>query len=374
MRMRKRLVWTASGTAMGVPVSGALASGWNMPVGVTDLSRDIHGLHMAIFWICVVIGIVVFGALFYSLFRYRRSRGAKPSAFHEHTTVEVIWTIVPLLILVVIAIPATATLKSMYDASDADMEVMITGQQWRWRYEYRGEEVSFISSLATPREQIAGQQEKGEHYLLEVDRSLVLPVDRKVRLLLTSDDVIHSWWVPELGVKQDAIPGFVNENWVRINEPGIYRGQCAELCGRDHGFMPVVVEAVEPERFDVWLAERQAEAAEAAMGLDREWSMDELMARGEQVYGTICASCHQPDGSGNPPVFPALAGNQALLDDRERHIETVIDGIAGSAMPGFANTLDPAEIAAVITYERNAWGNEAGDTVQPSVIAERLAD
>ncbi|KGE78066.1 cytochrome c oxidase subunit II [Halomonas salina] len=372
--MRKRLVWTMSGAVLVMPATAALANGWNMPVGVTDLSRDIHGLHMAIFWICVVIGIVVFGALFYSLFRYRRSRGAQPARFHEHTTVEVIWTVVPLLILVAMAVPATATLKSMYDASAADMEVMITGQQWRWRYEYRDEEVAFLSSLATPREQIAGQQAKGEHYLLEVDRPLVLPVDRKVRLLLTSDDVIHSWWVPELGVKQDAIPGFVNENWVRINEPGIYRGQCAELCGRDHGFMPVVVEAVEPERFDAWLAERQAEAAEAAMGLDREWAMEELMARGEQVYGTICASCHQPDGSGNPPVFPALAGNQALLGDRERHIETVIDGIAGSAMPGFANTLDPAEIAAVITYERNAWGNEAGDSVQPSAIAERLAD
>ncbi|GEK71830.1 cytochrome c oxidase subunit 2 [Halomonas halophila] len=374
MRMRKRLVWTMSGAVLVMPATAALANGWNMPVGVTDLSRDIHGLHMAIFWICVVIGIVVFGALFYSLFRYRRSRGAQPARFHEHTTVEVIWTVVPLLILVAMAVPATATLKSMYDSSEADMEVMITGQQWRWRYEYRDDEVAFLSSLATPREQIAGQQAKGEHYLLEVDRPLVLPVDRKVRLLLTSDDVIHSWWVPELGVKQDAIPGFVNENWVRINEPGIYRGQCAELCGRDHGFMPVVVEAVEPERFDAWLAERQAEAAEAAMGLDREWAMEELMARGEQVYGTICASCHQPDGSGNPPVFPALAGNQALLDDRERHIETVIDGIAGSAMPGFANTLDPAEIAAVITYERNAWGNEAGDSVQPSAIAERLAD
>ncbi len=373
MRMCKRLIWT-SGAVLVAPASAALANGWNMPPGVTDLSQDIHGLHMTIFWICVVIGIIVFGALFYSLFRYRRSRGAKPARFHEHTTVEVIWTIVPLLILVAMAVPATATLKAMYDTSEADMEVLITGQQWRWRYEYRGEEVSFTSNLATPREQIAGQADKGEHYLLEVDEPLVLPVGRKVRLLMTSDDVIHSWWVPELGVKQDALPGFVNENWVRINEPGTYRGQCAELCGRDHGFMPVVVEAVPPERFDRWLAERQAAASEAAMGLDREWSMEELMARGEQVYGKICASCHQPDGSGNPPVFPALAGNQALLDDRARHIETVIDGIAGSAMPGFANTLDPAEIAAVITYERNAWGNEAGDSVQPSVIAERIAD
>ncbi|MBB3140721.1 cytochrome c oxidase subunit II [Halomonas organivorans] len=372
--MRMRLVRTAVGMALTGPFEVVLANGWNMPVGVTDLSRDIHTLHMVIFWICVVIGIVVFGAIFYSLFRYRRSRGAKASHFHEHTTVEVIWTVIPLLILVAMAIPATATLRDMYDASEADMDVLITGQQWRWRYEYRGEDVAFISSLATPREQIEGQAAKGEHYLREVDQPLVLPVDRKVRLLMTSDDVIHSWWVPDLGVKQDAMPGYINENWVRINEPGTYRGQCAELCGRDHAFMPVVVEAVEPEQFDSWLAERKAAAAEAAMGLDREWGLDELMERGEQVYGTICASCHQPDGGGSPPTFPALAGNQALMDDRERHIETVINGVSGAPMPAFRNTLDPVEIAAVITYERNAWGNETGDSVQPSAIAERIAD
>ncbi|MFG6178826.1 cytochrome c oxidase subunit II [Halomonas sp. THAF12] len=372
--MRNRLVGTAGGTILAGSPSVVLANGWNMPVGVTDLSRDIQSLHMIIFWICVVIGIVVFGAIFYSLFRYRRSRGAKAVHFHEHTTVEVIWTVIPLLILVAMAVPATATLKRMYDASEADMDVLITGQQWRWRYEYRDEGVAFTSNLATPREQVQGQAAKDDNYLLEVDQPLVLPTDRKVRLLLTSDDVIHSWWVPELAVKQDALPGFVNENWVRINEPGTYRGQCAELCGRDHAFMPVVVEAMEPARFDEWLAERKAAAAEAALGIDREWGLDELMERGEQVYGTICASCHQPDGSGSPPAFPALAGNQALLDDRERHITTVVNGVSGTAMPGFSNTLDPVEIAAVITYERNAWGNDAGDSVQPSAIAERLAD
>ncbi|WP_240724536.1 cytochrome c oxidase subunit II [Halomonas borealis] len=371
--MRKRLVWTASGVALAGSAV-ARASGWNMPVGVTDLSQDIYGLHMTIFWICVVIGIVVFGAFFFSLFRYRRSRGAKPSRFHEHTTTEVLWTLVPLLILVVMAVPATATLKAMYDTSEADMEVMITGQQWRWRYEYRGEDVSFTSNLATPREQIDGQSAKGEHYLREVDEPLVLPVDRKVRLLMTSDDVIHSWWVPELGVKQDTMPGFVNENWVRINEPGTYRGQCAELCGRDHAFMPIVVEAVTPERFASWLDERRSAAAEAAMGLDREWGMDELMERGQEVYATSCASCHQPDGSGSPPAFPALAGNQALMDDRERHVETVVNGVAGSSMAAFRNILNPVDIAAVITYERNAWGSETGERVQPSAIAERLAD
>ncbi|WP_136254473.1 cytochrome c oxidase subunit II [Onishia niordana] len=350
----------------------ALADGWNMPLGVTDVSRDIHGLHMTIFWICVVIGIVVFGVMFYSLFRYRRSKGAKSAHFHENTTVEVVWTAIPLLILVGMALPATATLKEMYDAEDADLDVMVTGQQWRWHYEYLGEDVSFISNMSTPRDQIDGAAAKGENYLLEVDQPLVLPVDRKVRFLLTSDDVVHSWWVPDLAVKQDAIPGFVNENWVRIEEPGTYRGQCTELCGRNHGFMPVVVEAVPPEEFDTWLAERKQAAAREASGVDREWGMDELMTRGQKVYESVCASCHQVDGSGNPPVFPALANNPALMEERDRHIATVINGVSGAPMPAFSSTLSPVEIAAVVTYERNAWGNETGDIVQPSEIQSQL--
>lgn len=350
----------------------ALVHGWNMPLGVTALSRDIHGLHMTIFWICVVIGIVVFGVMFYSLFRYRRSRGAKASHFHENTTVEVIWTAVPLLILVGMALPATATLKQMYDTKDADLDVMVTGQQWRWHYEYLGEDVAFTSNLTTPREQIDGLAAKGENYLLEVDEPLVLPVGRKVRFLLTSDDVVHSWWVPDLAVKQDAIPGFVNENWVRIETPGTYRGQCTELCGRNHGFMPVVVEAMEPEAFDTWLAERKQAAAREASGVDREWAMDELMSRGQQVYESICAACHQVNGLGNPPVFPALANNSALMAERDRHITTVINGVAGKPMPAFSSSLSPVEIAAVITYERNAWGNDTGDSVQPSEIQARL--
>jgi len=350
------------------------AAEWNMPVGVTDISSEVYSLHMTIFWICVVIGVVVFGAMFYSLFRYRRSRSPTSATFHEHTTVEVIWTAIPLLILVAMAVPATATLKSMYDASNADLDVMITGQQWRWHYSYLGEDVDFTSNLGTPREQISGAADKGENYLLEVDQPLVLPVGKKVRLLMTSDDVIHSWWVPDLAVKQDAIPGFVNENWVRINEPGVYRGQCAELCGKDHGFMPVVVEAVEQEEFDSWMAERKEAAAAEAMGADREWAMAELMERGEAVYGSICASCHQVEGEGLPPAFPALAGNQALLDEPERHTDTVVNGVSGTAMPAFRTTLNPVEIAAVITYERNAWGNDTGDIVQPSDIAAQLAE
>jgi cytochrome c oxidase subunit II len=371
--MRTLLVRAAGGLLMALIAPLALANGWNMPVGVTGLSREIHSLHMIIFWICVVIGVVVFGVMFYSLFRFRRSQGAKSANFHEHTGVEVLWTAVPLLILVVMAVPATATLKDMYDASEADLDIMVTGQQWRWRYEYLGEDVAFNSSMSTPREQIRNEADKDTTYLLDVDEPLVVPVDKKVRLLLTADDVIHSWWVPELAVKQDAIPGFVNENWVRIDEPGIYRGQCAELCGKDHAFMPVVVEAVEQDEFDDWLAERKEAAEEEAMGVDREWEMDELMERGEEVYGSVCASCHQDDGSGSGD-FPALADNQQMLDDADWHVDKVVNGVSGTAMAAFRGTLNPVEIAAVVTYERNAWGNEAGDTVQPSEIAELLEE
>ncbi|MGO1888088.1 MAG: cytochrome c oxidase subunit II, partial [Halomonas sp.] len=352
--MRSRCWWLL---VMTFAASGSQAqtNGWNMPVGVTDVSADIYGLHMTIFWICVVIGVVVFGAMFYSLFRYRHSKGAKAANFHEHTSVEVLWTVIPILILVAMAVPATATLKNMYDASDAELDVMITGQQWRWRYEYLGEDVAFTSNMSTPRTQISGEETRGEHYLLEVDEPLVLPINRKVRFLMTSDDVIHSWWVPDLAVKQDTIPGFINENWVKINEPGIYRGQCAELCGIDHGFMPVVVHAMEEEEFDGWLVERKEAAEEEAMGVDREWEMAELVERGESVYQSICSSCHQAEGQGSPPAFPALANNEQLISDVDWHLDKVVNGVSGAAMPAFRSTLNPVEIAAVVTYTRNAW-------------------
>ncbi|SHE89344.1 cytochrome c oxidase subunit 2 [Modicisalibacter ilicicola DSM 19980] len=366
--MRKMLVLAALMASVTGLSRAARAAGWNMPVGVTEVSRDVYGLHMVIFWICVIIGVIVFGIMFYSLFRYRRSKGAQAAHFHEHTTVEVFWTAIPLLILVAMAIPATATLKDMYDASEAELDVMVTGHQWRWHYHYMGEDITFFSNLDTPREQIDGTAEKGENYLLEVDQPLVLPVGRKVRLLMTSSDVIHSWWVPDLAVKKDAVPGFVNEAWTRIDEPGIYRGQCAELCGKDHAFMPVVVQAMEQEAFDTWLAERKQEAAAAASGVDREWKLEELVERGEKVYGSICASCHQADGQGTPPTFPALAGNQAMMDDLDWHIDVVVNGVSGSAMAAFSGTLNPVDLAAVITYERNAWGNETGDVVQPAEI------
>jgi cytochrome c oxidase subunit 2 len=349
-------------------------SNLNLPVGVTHMSREVYSLHMIIFWICVVIAVVVFGVMFWSLIRYRKSKGAKAAHFHENTLVEILWTAIPLVILVVMAIPATATLRKIYDTSEAEMDVMITGHQWRWHYEYLGEDISFFSNLATPPEQIDGREQKGENYLLEVDQPLVLPVDTKIRLLLTSNDVIHSWWVPQLAVKKDAIPGFVNENWTRIDEPGIYRGQCTELCGRLHGFMPVTVKAVSKEDYRLWLSEQKQQAEEKAAGNERDWTLPELMAQGETVYNTYCAACHMVNGQGIPPAFPALAGSQVAItaEGRNTHIERVLYGKSGTAMAAFGSTLSAADLAAVITYERNAFGNNTGDVVQPAEIKQKL--
>lgn len=350
------------------------SSGWNMPVGVTEISREVYGLHMIILWICVVIAVVVFGVMFYSLIVYRKSKGAKAAHFHENTTVEIIWTAIPLVILVLMAVPATATLKKMYDTSSADIDVLVTGYQWRWRYEYLEEDVSFFSNLATPREQIYEDAAKGVNYLVEVDEPMVVPTGKKIRVLLTANDVIHSWWVPDLAVKKDAIPGFINETWFQIEEPGVFRGQCAELCGRDHGFMPIEVKAVSPEDYIAWLDSRRDAAAVEAAGADREWQMDELMERGMATYNTYCAACHQPAGQGLPPMFPALAGAGMSIDPDalEAHTAIVLYGKTGSAMPAFGATLSPAELAAVITYERNAWGNDTGDVVQPSAVRALL--
>ncbi|MCQ4348536.1 cytochrome c oxidase subunit II [Pseudomonas stutzeri] len=341
----------------------------NMSPGVTEVSRSVFDLHMTIFWICVVIGLVVFGAMFWSMLMHRRSQGRQPAQFHEHTWVEILWTVVPFAILVLMAVPATRTLIAIYDHSEPDLDIQITGYQWKWHYKYLGQDVEFFSNLATPREQIANRAVKDPHYLLEVDNPLVVPVGAKVRFLVTAADVIHSWWVPALAVKKDAIPGFVNEAWTRIEQPGLYRGQCTELCGKDHGFMPVVVEAKTPEDYAVWLAERKAAAlAERALG-DREWSLEELMARGEQVYKTACAACHLPDGAGMPPVFPALKGSPIAVGAKEGHIAIVVDGKPGTAMAAFGKQLSDVDLAAIITYERNAWGNDTGDMVTPQEVA-----
>lgn len=344
----------------------------NMTEGVTDISQQVYGLHMTILAICAVIGLVVFGIMFWAMIHHRKSKGAQAAQFHESTRVEILWTIIPFVILIAMAVPATKTLVAMEDASESDLTVQITGSQWKWHYKYFNEGVEFYSLLATMPEQIQGQINKGENYLLEVDQPLVLPTDRKVRFLITSDDVIHSWWMPAFAVKKDAVPGFINEAWTRINEPGLYRGQCAELCGKDHGFMPIVVDARAPEEFDGWLAQLKTEQAEAKAAeqdlLGMEMSMEELMTLGEQVYQKACAACHQPGGTGLPGVFPALKSSELVLNDRAAHIDIVLYGKAGTAMQSFDKQLTLKELAAVITYERNAWGNNTGDLVQPKDI------
>jgi cytochrome c oxidase subunit 2 len=351
-------------------VCGVASAAWelNMPKGVTEISREVYSLHMLIFWICVVIGIGVFGVMFYSILKHRKSKGHEAAQFHESTTVEIAWTIVPFLILIGMAIPATQTLIAMEDTSGADLTIKVTGYQWKWEYEYIDEGISFFSNLSTPREQIENLAAKGENYLLEVDNPVVVPVNKKVRFLITANDVIHSWWVPNLAVKKDAIPGFINEAWTRIEQPGTYRGQCTELCGKDHGFMPVVVVALEEQAYQTWMQERRAEKEAALLASGKDWPMPDLMAKGEKVYQKNCAACHKADGTGMKGVFPAIAGSALATGPIAGHLDIVMAGKPGTAMQGFAPQLSDLDLAAVITYQRNAFGNNTGDVVQPKDI------
>jgi cytochrome c oxidase subunit II len=361
----------APGTALALAAQGAHGEwGLNMPRGVTDISREVYDLHMIIFWVCVAIGVVVFGAMFYALFAHRRSRHPEPAHFHENTVLEVVWTAIPFVILIAMAIPATVTLLRMEDTRDAGLTIKVTGYQWRWEYDYIDDGVRYFSNLApSSRDAIEGDPRQVENYLLEVDNPLVIPIGTKVRFLFTANDVIHAWWVPALGWKQDAIPGFINDAWTQVDEPGIYRGQCAELCGRDHGFMPVVVEAKSRADYDAWLAEQKKAAAAAASGADREWKPEELMARGEQVYNTYCVACHQKDGHGVPGAFPSMVGSPIVTGPLAGHITTVLKGIPGTAMQAFGQQLNDVDIAAVVSYERNSFGNQAGDYAQPRAVA-----
>lgn len=344
----------------------------NMTKGVTDISAGVYDMHMLMFIICVVIGAGVFIAMFISMYFHRKSRGVKPANFHENVKVEIAWTVIPFVILIVMAVPAMNLLIDMEDASEPDVTILVTGSQWKWHYKYMDNDVEYYSKLATQAEQISGKLPKGENYLLEVDRPLVIPTGQKVRFLITSDDVIHAWWVPDFGFKQDANPGFINDAWTNVNEPGVYRGQCAELCGKDHGFMPIVVIAKEPAEYDKWIAEQQAiqqqAKAEEQKLLAMNMTMAEAMDLGGNVYNANCAACHMPNGEGLPGVFPALKGSQIATADQPKHIDILINGVTGSAMQAYAKQLTMSEIAAVVTYERNAWGNNTGDLVQAKDI------
>jgi cytochrome c oxidase subunit 2 len=348
----------------------------NMREGVTATSQSVYDLHMVIFWVCCVIGVIVFGAMIYSIIMHRKSRGAVASQFHESTTMEILWTIVPIVILVSMAIPATRTLLAMEDTGNADMTIKVTGLQWRWKYDYVDGDaagVSFVSSLHAKHNEARqlgsgiDVSEFGDEYLLDVDNPLVIPTGKKVRFLLTAADVIHAWWVPDLGWKKDAIPGFINETWTQVDEPGVYRGQCAELCGRDHGFMPIVVVAKSPDDYADWVAMQKGAIEAATASADRDWTMDELMAKGEQVYNTQCLACHQANGQGLPPAFPPIAGSPIATGDVAAHIDRVMNGKAGTAMAAYRELLNDVDMAAVLTFQRNSWGNDAG-IIQPAAV------
>ena len=341
----------------------------NMTPGVSETSHDVYHLHMLVFEICVVVCVGVFAVLIYSIIKHRKSKGAKPASFHESTTIEIIWTTIPFLVLVGIAIPATKTLLALEDTRNADMTIKITGYQWKWKYDYLDQGISFFSNLSTPRAEIENKEAKGEDYLEEVDNPVVVPIHKKIRFLVTSNDVIHSWWVPALGWKQDAVPGFINDAWTDIDTPGTYRGRCAELCGKDHGFMPIVLVAKTEKDYEAWAAQQKAAEAKASAVPTRKMTKEELMADGDKIYHKICAACHQPTGQGIPGVFPALAGSKIANGPLADHIHIVLHGKPGTAMQAFGEQLSVTDIASVITYERNSFGNHTGDVVQPSDVA-----
>ena len=341
----------------------------NMSPGVTEIGADIFELHMLIMWICVVIGVAVFAVMFYSIYAHRKSKGHQASQFHESTKVEVAWTVVPFLILIAMAVPATSTLLEVYDNDEAELDILITGYQWKWKYEYlveSGEPVAFFSNLATSQEEIYNTDKKGDNYLLEVDEPLVIPTNTKVRFLVTANDVIHSWWVPEIAVKRDAIPGFINEAWTRVPEEGIYRGQCTELCGAYHGFMPVEVHAVSRDEFDAWMAAKRGAAAAQTQLAMQTLSVDDLMDQGKAVYDSACLACHGAQGKGG--IGNAIAGSAVVMGDLSNHMAVVAKGVSGTAMQAFGGQLNDVEMAAVLTYQRNAFGNNTGDVVQPGDV------
>jgi cytochrome c oxidase subunit 2 len=346
----------------------------NMPRGVTSQSMMSYQLHMVILWICVVIGVLVFSAMFISIVLHRKSKGHEAAQFTHSMKAEIIWTVIPILILVVMAVPATKALIHMEVAPETEMTIKITGFQWRWKYEYVEDDIQFISSLhadsnAARRLSSGTNPDSVENYLLEVDKPLVLPANTKIKFLITADDVIHSWWVPALGWKRDAVPGFINEAWTEIMEPGVYRGQCAELCGKDHGFMPIVLNVLPKAEYERWAQEQRQGMAHEQTEIERLWTRAELMELGESVYATQCATCHQADGQGLAPAFPALAGSGVANGPLNENIQIVLQGRKGTAMQAWGTMLSESDIAAALTYTRNAFGNETGDVVQPQTIA-----
>jgi cytochrome c oxidase subunit 2 len=364
----------AAAALAGLAACGlAQAIEWNFQPAASPMAEVIHSLHEYVMILVTVIFVGVFGFMFYACFAHRKSAGHKAEQFHENTTVELIWTVIPAVILVIIAIPVTKAVIAQKDTSSPDLTIKATGIQWKWAYEYikgEGEGISLVSTLATPRDQIEGRAPKGEHYLLEVDNDLVVPVGKKVRIITTAADVVHSWWVPALAIKQDAIPGFIRDTWFKAERTGTFRGQCAELCGKEHGFMPIVVQVVSEEEYTRWVADKKKALAAAADDPNKTWSAAELKARGEKVYAANCVACHQANGKGTPPAFPPLDGSKVATGPKAGHIDTVLNGRPNTAMQAFGKQLSDTEIAAVISYERSSWSNKAG-VVQPAEVKAR---
>jgi len=356
----------------------------NMQAPVTGIAAYIYSLHNWMMVVCLVIFIGVFGVMFYSVFKHRKSLGHKPATFHESTTVEIAWTVVPFLIVIGMALPATHAVVQMKDTSNPDLTIKVTGMQWKWGYDYlkgEGEGISFLSNLATPRTQvgepgIAPTEKRTENYLLEVDNPVVVPVGKKVRLVLTANDVIHSWTIPAFAVKQDAIPGFVRDTWFKAEQIGTYRGNCVELCGKEHAFMPIVVKVVSAEDYTAWVNGEKKRMAALADDPNKVWTIDELKTKGEKVYAANCVACHQANGQGVPSAFAALVGSPVVLGPKAEQIAVLLNGKHSgkypSAMPAWKQLSD-SEIASVITYTRNNWTNKADENiVQPSeVLAAR---
>ena len=345
----------------------------NMTQGATAISREVYDLHMLIFWICVVIGVLVFGVMFYSMYAFTKKKNPVAATFHENTKVELAWTIIPFLILIAMAVPASKTLQSIYNDEAGDVNIQVVGHQWYWQYRYLEDDVNFYANLSTDQDEIYNKVPKGENYLQEVDEIVVIPVGKKVRFLITANDVIHSWWVPAFAIKQDAIPGFINTAWTIVDEPGLFRGKCTELCGKNHGFMPIVVKAVEQDEYDLWIKEKQSAAIALAELTEKDWTAEELVARGESLYITNCVACHGPNGAGVTGIFPALAGSDIVLNNKARQIEILMEGVQGAAMASYAEKLAEVDMAAVITYTRRSWGNAEkgnGEIVVPKDIVE----
>ncbi len=348
----------------------------NLMKGVTQISNEVYDMHMLALWICVGIGVAVFGTMFYSIYFHRKSMGHEAEQFHENATVEIIWTIIPTIILIVMAIPATKAMIDMDEIGDSEMSIKVTGWQWKWEYDYLDDDIHFFSSLDEESNE-ARQVGSGidprtvPHYLLNVDKPVVIPIKTKIRFLFTSADVIHSWWVPDLGWKKDTIPGFINDAWTYVEEPGTYRGQCAELCGKDHAFMPIVVIAKEKAEYQAWVKEQKALALAEQNAANRDWTADELIEKGQTVYANNCASCHMEDGAGMPGTFPAISGSPVVTGDINAQIDLMING--KGMMPAFGQMLSAVGFASVATFIRNGLGNTVGDSVQPSAIQEQLA-